>query len=177
MDPHRPDSSPTSLPKNTKGFPAEVKEEMKKAGRRTSRCSSELPGNCIRDTPRLWTPRGPSKKKKHSGCGELASVIRRRSKRGQAGKLVDRKQPFGRRECGRGGGGVGLGAVVSFMAERWNVMRTSARIPELILVGIMDSERFTAESRKQEGSQSLIRRSRSPLLDQPGNLIIHSCSL
>lgn len=42
-------------------------------------------------------------------------------------------------------GWVGLGAEVSFMAERWNVMQTSARIPALILVGVMDSERIAAE--------------------------------
>lgn len=39
------------------------------------------------------------------------------------------------------------GAMASFMMERWNVMQTSVRIPELILICLMDSERCVAERR------------------------------
>lgn len=59
------------------------------------------------------------------------------------GRVGDRKQPFGRWEGRRGveGGGV------SFLEERRNVMRTlpSPRIPEFVLVGLMESEHVAAE--------------------------------
>lgn len=82
------------------------------------------------------------KKKKHSGRGELVSAIRRRSKRGQAGERATENSHLadGKAEWGWGGG-------VSFLEERRNVMRTlpSPRIPEFVLVGLMESERVAAE--------------------------------
>lgn len=76
------------------------------------------------------------------------------------------------------GGGVAMGAVVSFMAERWNVMQTSARIPKLILIGLMESERCVAERRNPRNKRpsKFDQTLTVPTVGSAKNLIIYSCS-
>lgn len=82
---------------------------------------------------------------KHSRCGELVSVIRRRSKRGQAGELGDRKQPFGRRSAGGGVGRVGGGEM-----ECDANVRTDPRVDPRRRNGLSTLRSRAVESQKQE---------------------------